>query len=681
MNRKFAQNALAMLVGLALAAAIFFALSSRSHREDEESLQLRAVSITAELSRAATLSTEAVAVTAPGLSEADGDGLFSGLAARLFAPRADTKFFELRFLGVSILTGRGAPRFSAVRPDAPATSQDFEDLLFADSALLKELRNRATAAAPAVAPATNMAGSAPRLWIVWRESELNAVALAELRVNNATFSGSQELDEISTTVRLLPPGAPLEDQSRDWRVYDLLGGVVRASHRSAFGDAVIEAVVESTPSGLFGRNAHDSIASLVTGIALGLALYVLMRSERLRAASLTVQNHRILRTIAVKQKELKRAQERFEHLTQSTNVIPWSADLDTQVFTYIGPQIVDLTGHPAETWLSAGFWAYHIHPADRAKALTELRKAGAGSYVTLEYRLRAANGQSIYVRNMLSVTIRTDPDGRRRTLAQGFLLDVTEMQMAAAALEEGKLRAEEANRVKSEFLANMSHELRTPLNAVIGFSEIMKDELFGKLPEQYLEYAESVHASGKHLLDLINDVLDLSKIEAGRVELADEEIDLEEILDDCKTLLGERMGSAGLHCQMRVSPDLPIARVDGRRIKQVVLNLMANAVKFTPPGGTITLAGRYTQGVGVCLTVRDTGVGMTEEEIPRALSKFGQIDGDLTRAHDGTGLGLPIAKSLIEMHGGELEIQSEKGKGTEVRIWLPEARLLLDRAA
>lgn len=453
-----------------------------------------------------------------------------------------------------------------------------------------------------------------------------------------------------------------------------------SAYRAPFAGGALVAQPLSAPSGI-GFRAIAAPLALALMIAGSVALF--LRADRTRNALLGRRHREILLNIAGKQRELEASEERFRHLAESTNVIPWTADLDQQRFTYIGPQIEKLSGYAPAAWLAHGFWAQHIHPSDRNRVIkAAMERAKGGKYATLDYRVRADNGKILHVRNMLTIEEEAAENGKRsKKIARGFMLDVTELRKAAAALEIARRKAEEANRVKSEFLANMSHELRTPLNAVIGFSEIMKDEIFGPLDERYREYAESVHASGKHLLELINDVLDLSKIEAGRIELAEEECDVGGLLKECRTLLLERIAAAGLHEKLEIDPRMPRLMIDERRIKQVVLNLMSNAIKFTPPGGFVTLKAKLLPERGALIAVRDTGIGMAPQEIPRALAKFGQIDGELARKHDGTGLGLPIAKSLVEMHGGEFEIWSEKGKGTEMRIWLPLARLVREPGA
>jgi signal transduction histidine kinase/sensor domain CHASE-containing protein len=228
-----------------------------------------------------------------------------------------------------------------------------------------------------------------------------------------------------------------------------------------------------------------------------------------------------------------------------------------------------------------------------------------------------------------------------------------------------------ANRSKSEFLANVSHELRTPLNAIIGFSEVVERELFGPLGnERYVSYVRDIRNSGEHLLSLINDILDLSKIEAGRFQLRMEEVDCNEIAHSVARLIRPRTVEHGLTMVMDL-PEAPILlNADKRAVKQVLINLLSNAVKFTPESGTVTLGCKSWQD-GVEFTVSDTGIGIDEKEMHVALSPFGQIDSQFNRKYEGTGLGLPIVKGIVELHGGTLEIKSQPGKGTTVVVRFP----------
>ena len=238
-------------------------------------------------------------------------------------------------------------------------------------------------------------------------------------------------------------------------------------------------------------------------------------------------------------------------------------------------------------------------------------------------------------------------------------------------------QAEAADRTKSAFLATMSHELRTPLNAIIGFSEMMDQEVFGPLGNaRYRDYSQSIRDSGRHLLAVINDVLDISKVEAGKLELHIERVDLAALLEDCRRLVRAKAFEAGVELQLVPSATaLPAFWADAVKLKQVILNLLSNALKFTARGGRITVRTLPVAGEGIYLSVTDSGIGMTKEEVAVALQPFRQVDNSLTRKFEGTGLGLPLAKALVERHGGRLEIKSRPGAGTEVTVFLPEGRL------
>jgi signal transduction histidine kinase len=245
-----------------------------------------------------------------------------------------------------------------------------------------------------------------------------------------------------------------------------------------------------------------------------------------------------------------------------------------------------------------------------------------------------------------------------------------------AELRRAKEEADAANIAKSEFLANVSHELRTPLNAVIGFSEIMRDALMGPIDNRYREYAQDIHESGQHLLRLIGDVLDLSKIGAGRLELHDEPVDLGQLMQACQRLLAERARDGKLALEVDVARDLPVIMADPVRLKQIILNLMTNAVKFTPEGGRVTARAAPDAERGVTITIADTGIGMSAQEIVVALEPFRQVDNAMSRRYEGSGLGLPLAKQLTELHSGTLELTSEPGAGTTARVRLPYRRVL-----
>lgn len=256
--------------------------------------------------------------------------------------------------------------------------------------------------------------------------------------------------------------------------------------------------------------------------------------------------------------------------------------------------------------------------------------------------------------------------------------DVTEEVLAERQLRDAKSAAEAANLAKSQFFTNMSHELRTPLNAIIGFSEMLAKGLAGPLRPKQEEYALIINSSGTHLLDIINDVLDLAKIDAGKVDLNEEEIDPTCIVNACFQIVRELAESGALRLSVEHKGPIPMLRADSRRLKQILLNLVSNAIKFTEPGGSVTVVIRRADGGGMAFEVRDTGQGMTEAEIELALEPFGQVDAGVNRRHQGTGLGLPLAQSLAELHGGSLHVHSEKGRGTTVSVSLPAGRVLAD---
>jgi two-component system, cell cycle sensor histidine kinase PleC len=254
---------------------------------------------------------------------------------------------------------------------------------------------------------------------------------------------------------------------------------------------------------------------------------------------------------------------------------------------------------------------------------------------------------------------------------------IGELEQAKAISDEARHRAESANVAKSRFLAQMSHELRTPLNAILGFSEVMKSEIFGThAVPVYKEYSADIHNSGVHLLNLINEILDLSRIEAGRYELNEEAVSLVNVVADCHHLMKLRASSRGITIHEVFEQGMPRIWGDERATRQIVLNLLSNAIKFTPQGGEIWLKVGWTASGGQYLSVKDTGSGIPEDEIPIVLASFGQGSNSIKSAEQGAGLGLPIAKSLIDLHGGTFTLKSKLRIGTEVIVTFPPERVM-----
>jgi len=253
---------------------------------------------------------------------------------------------------------------------------------------------------------------------------------------------------------------------------------------------------------------------------------------------------------------------------------------------------------------------------------------------------------------------------------------MAELVMAKLESDRGREQAEAANRAKSQFLANMSHELRTPLNAILGFSEIISSKIFAKDDERTVEYASLIHSSGKHLLALINDILDLAKIEAGRWQLQEAELNLHAIAADSLQQITWRAQNDNIILENAVDPALDGIFADERSIKQILLNLLSNAVKFTPENGTVKVFARRHADGGMILGVSDTGIGIAAEDQAKVFDSFGQGKHDVAIVDKGTGLGLTIVKGLAEAHGGTVRLESQVGVGTTVTLRLPAARVL-----
>ena len=407
-----------------------------------------------------------------------------------------------------------------------------------------------------------------------------------------------------------------------------------------------------------------AIAALCTAVGFAILFWALAaRSRKLEQQTAE---------LAAAADALRESEARFRDFARTSSDWFWETD-EQHRFTHVSDEIRLFGQDPRDrigrtrSELAVGrqddmrLWEEHYAALDRHEPFRNFvygRKIGAAPE-----RMVSISGNPIF-----------DPSGGFLGY-RGTARDVTEEILADRGLREAKSAAEAANRAKSQFLANMSHELRTPLNAVLGFSEMLAQRLAGPLRAKQAEYIDIIYRSGSHLHDIINDILDLAKVDAGKLDLNLEDgIDPCVIVNACVALIKERANAGELRLSVNVDPALPFIVADAMRLKQILLNLLSNAVKFTEPGGSVVITLRQPGPDTIAFEVRDTGVGMSEAELKIALEPFGQVDAGISRRHEGTGLGLPLAGRLAELHGGSFHIESRKGHGTTATLTLPARR-------
>jgi PAS domain S-box-containing protein len=335
-----------------------------------------------------------------------------------------------------------------------------------------------------------------------------------------------------------------------------------------------------------------------------------------------------------------------------------------------------LSGFKSQELVNRDFHSLFYTPDIQTNTLASLSNLEKQAGIE-EALLLTREGDKIPVQ-MASAVMQSHVDGRPRNVR--ILHDISHQKNREAELVTARQDAEAANVSKSRFLANMSHELRTPLNAIIGFSSIMKDGLKGPLSDDYRGYSKDILESAEHLLTIINDVLDISKLEAGRMELMETEILIDEIIATCMRIVRPKAGERDITFSFSHDEELPILRGDQRMVKQMVINLLSNAVKFNREGGRIDVICSRSPAGSLYLSVTDEGIGMEQDQIPKVLEPFTQADSSLNRNYEGTGLGLAITKSMIELHDGSITILSTPGKGTTVTLTFPRDRVASDNA-
>ena len=382
------------------------------------------------------------------------------------------------------------------------------------------------------------------------------------------------------------------------------------------------------------------------------------------------------------EEELRESERHFRRTFDESPIGAAVVSLDGR-FLRVNAELCRITGYAAEELVGHGIRDIAL-PEDQELDAAQAAQLIAGeiSNYQVDKRCRRKNGEPIWLH--FSVRMIRDAAGQPGTFLP-MIEDITARKLAEERLARSeaeahtaKTSADLANRAKSEFLATMSHELRSPLNAILGFAEILSMEMFGALGSpRYLGYAKDIHDSGRLLLSVIDDILDLSKIEAGKLELHEESVSVEQAVASALRLVQTRALAHGLGLDVELEPGLPPLWADGRLIIQMAVNLLSNAIKFTPRGGAVVVAAGLEEGGagGLFLRVTDSGIGIAAEDLPKVLAPFEQVDNHLTRTQSGTGLGLPLVKSLVELHQGRFEIASEPGVGTTVTLIFPAERL------
>lgn len=378
------------------------------------------------------------------------------------------------------------------------------------------------------------------------------------------------------------------------------------------------------------------------------------------------------------ERELRASEERMRAITSNIPGCVYRRVLHpdgTSTVPYVSWGIELLSGVPAEDMIeNPELFVERVHPDDRARWRSVLEDSARDlSIYEIDFRMIRPDGEERWCR--AHARPHAGPDGE--IIWDGVTLDVTELKKTERALNLAREQAIEANQAKSEFLARMSHELRTPMNAIIGFSEAIAGELHGPLENaRYAGYVADIHSSGQHLLSLINEILDLARIEAGEATMTEEAVDIADVIHDSARILATRIDSGAIQWRDEIEPGLPSVRADRRMLKQILLNLLSNAEKFSEEGGRVWVAAGKNGEGNLEISVSDEGIGIRKSELRHVMDPFQQAGNPMIRDYEGTGLGLYLVRVLTEQHGGTVEIASEEGEGTTVRIVLPASRII-----
>ena len=385
------------------------------------------------------------------------------------------------------------------------------------------------------------------------------------------------------------------------------------------------------------------------------------------------------RELLERTKELQESQGQLLILSQALEQSPslvFMTDIDANI-EYVNSKFLQTTGYTMEEVIGQN--PRILKSKETPPALYEelWQTISVGKTWRGEIHDRCKDGSAFWANATIS-PIRDDDGHISHYLA--IHEDITKHRESEIAMKYAIEQSEIANRSKTELLANMSHELRTPLNAIIGFSDTMINQIFGPLNnDKYMEYANDIYQSGTHLLELINDILDFSSLEVGKISLSEDVIDLAEVLDASIRLIAPRLEEGHIKISRHYGPSVPKVLADKRRIKQIALNILSNAAKFTEKGGKVSITLALDREENIKIVFADTGIGMNSKNLAIAMTRFGQVDGSLARKHQGTGLGLPLTQKLVESHGGVFSIKSKQGVGTSITITLPKERAVKRR--
>jgi PAS domain S-box-containing protein len=377
------------------------------------------------------------------------------------------------------------------------------------------------------------------------------------------------------------------------------------------------------------------------------------------------------------EEDLRSKQYLLSESQRIAHIGSWEASMETGKITW-SDEMYRIYGVPPDAFdhVNEAFLEL-IHPDDRASMLDWIKAISSGkNEPELDFRILYPDGAVRFIRGSGEALF---DDNNKPVHAIGTAQDITDLKKAEMMRVENEQLAL-ASKTKSEFLANMSHELRTPLNSIIGFSELLKQNTNGELNEKHRHFIDNIHTSGKFLLNLINDILDLSKVEAGKLELVIEKISVPRVIDETLSLIKEKAANHNLHLKKELDPSLVFIDADQQRVKQVLFNMLSNALKFSKPeGGTITITVKK-EGEMARFSVSDTGIGIKEEDIDKLFRTFEQLDSGITKKYGGSGLGLAISKRLVELHGGKIWVESKYGEGSTFHFTLPLVARKIEKA-